>query len=166
MKASLSLILLIASTALGQKATVSIDASHVENHISPRMYAAFVEMMAEDVKRGMTAEMLHDRSFEEAPNYLGLPAGWQLEPDERNDNVGAIRFAQTTEEAYPKTSVIGNVPEHSLRITLEPGDITDARRGLSQGRISVVADMTYNGYIWIKLPTKNGYTGSITAALE
>ena len=166
MKVSLFLILLIASTACAQKATISIDASRVENRISPRMYAAFVEMMAEDVKRGMTAEMLHDRSFEEGSDYLGLPASWQLEPDERNDNVGAIRFAQTTEEAYPKASLIGGAAEHSLRITLAPGDITDARRGLSQGRLSVVANQTYHGYLWVNVPAKNGYTGPITAALE
>lgn len=167
MKASLSsLILLLASTALAQKATVTIDASHVENHISPRMYAAFVEMMGEDVKWGMTAEMLHDRSFEEAPDHLGLPAAWHLEPDERNDNVGAIRFAQTTEDAHPRTSLIGNAPEHSLLITLAPADITDMRRGLSQGRLSILANQTYNGYVWIKLPAKEAYTGAITAALE
>jgi hypothetical protein len=73
------------------QATITVDTTRVENHISPRMYAAFVEIMAEDVNRGLTAEMLHDRSFEEASDYLGLPAGWRLEPDTRNDNVGAIK---------------------------------------------------------------------------
>ncbi len=170
MKNLLPLLLLTASAALAQKATetatVTIDASRVENHVSPRMVASFVEMMAEDVKGGMTAEMVHDRSFEEAPDYLGLPAGWRLEPDERNDNVGAIRFAQTTAEAYPKLSLAGNSPNHSLRVTLAPGDISDARRGLSQGRLSILANQTYIGYIWLKAPASEGYTGSITAALE
>jgi hypothetical protein len=39
------------------------------------MYASFVEMMAEDVKRGMTAEMLIDRSFEEPTDYLARSFG-------------------------------------------------------------------------------------------
>ena len=122
MKNLFPLLLLTASAALAQSpartATIAIDASHVENHVSPRMVASFVEMMAEDVKGGMTAEMIHDRSFEEAPDYLGLPAGWRLEPDERNDNVGAIRFAQTTDEAYPKLSLANDAPNHSLRTNL------------------------------------------------
>ncbi len=158
--------ILSADDATAQKANVAIDASRVENHISPRMYASFVEMMGEDVKWGMTAEMVHDRSFEESPNYLGLPADWKLEPDERNDNVGAIRFVQTSDEAYPRTSVIGDAAQHSLRITLAPEDITDTRRGLSQGRLSVVAGQLYNGYAWIKIPPQSPYTGNITAALE
>ena len=82
------------STALlaAQTATIRVDTAKLENHVSPRMYGAFVEMMAEDVKRGMTAEMLQDRSFEQAADYLGLPAPWQMEPDERNDDAGASNF--------------------------------------------------------------------------
>ena len=130
------------------------------------MYASFVEMMAEDVKRGLTAEMLQDRSFEEAPNYLGLPAEWQLEPDERNDNVGAIRFMPTEEEAYPKINRATGAAEHSLRISVHPGDITDNRRGLSQGRLSVRAGKTYKGYVWAKVPEKDAYSGDIQVVLE
>lgn len=156
----------LAAQAPSSKVTIRIDAGRVENHVSPRMYASFVEMMAEDVKWGMTAEMLHDRSFEEAVDYLGLPASWRLEPDERNDNGGVIKFFQTTDEAYPKVNKATNVPEHSLRITLAPGDITDARQGISQGRISVIAGQKYRGYFWAKLPETGGYKGSVTLALE
>jgi hypothetical protein len=87
-----------------EQATITVNTTHVENHISPRMYAAFVEIMAEDVNRGLTAEMIRHRSFEEAPDYLGLPADWRLEPDIRNDNVGAIALAPVTSEAYPLRS--------------------------------------------------------------
>ncbi len=149
-----------------QTATVRVDATRVENHISPRMYASFVEMMAEDVKWGMTAEMVHDRSFEEAPDYLGLPAGWRLEPDERNDNVGAIKFMQSTAEAYPRTNQATGAPEHSLRIALAPEDITDTGRGFSQGHLSVRAGQAYQGYFWAKIPDSGGYTGNVAIALE
>ncbi len=147
-------------------ATVHIDATHVDNPVSPRMYAAFTEMMAEDVKRGLTAEMLLDRSFEQPTDYLNLPAHWQLEPDERNDDVSSIRFTQTTDAAYPVTDAATHQPNHSLRVTLAPGDITDPRRGFSQGTLSVVAGQTYRGYIWAKLPEKDPYTGAIHVALE
>lgn len=163
--ASMAALLLLPSAG-AQTASIRVDAARVQNHISPRMYAAFVEMMAEDVKWGMTAEMIHDRSFEESPDYLGLPADWQLEPDTRNDNVGAIRFEPTTDEAYPKMNQANGALQHSLRITLASGDITDTRRGLSQGRISVQQGTVYTGYLWAKLPAKDGYRGSITAALE
>ncbi len=149
-----------------EQATITVDPAHVENHISPRMYAAFAEMMGEDVKWGLTAEMLHDRSFEEAPNYLGLPADWQLEPDTRNDNVGAITFTADSAEAYPLKSQIDDAPQHSLRVTLAPGDITDTRRGFSQGHLSVAAGQAYNGYVWLKLPEAKAYAGPITVALE
>lgn len=163
-------LLFLASIAHGQaprqSATIRIDAARVENHVSPRMYAAFVEMMAEDVKRGMTAEMLLDRSFEQPADYLGLPAHWQLEPDERNDNVGAIKFLPTTDDAYPKVDRATAAPNHALRIVLAPADITDIRRGLSQGRLSVRAGQAYKGYVWAKVPEHGGYSGDIRVALE
>ncbi len=165
-----SLALLLAFQVTAQQpqvsATVRIDPSRVVNHVSPRMYAAFVEMMAEDVKRGLTAEMLLDRSFEQPTDYLGLPAHWQLEPDERNDNVGAIKFQQTSDEAYPLTNEATQTPNHSLRITLAPADITDARRGLSQGRLSFRAGEAYRGYFWAKILAVDGYTGHVRVALE
>jgi len=166
MRRVIGAFLISVSLAPAQTATVKVDPSRVENHVSPRMYAAFAEMMAEDVKWGLTAEMVHDRSFEECPDYLGLPADWRLEPDERNDNVDAIKFAQTTEEAYPKTNKATGAAERSLRVTLAPQDITDTRRGFSQGRISIRAGEQYTGYVWVKVPAQNGYAGNVTVSLE
>lgn len=148
-------------------ASIVIDAAKVVGHVDPKLYGAFTELMAEGVKYGLDAEMLHDRSFEETPDALGLPRGWQLEPDERNDNVGAIRFAQVPDEAYPRTNRASGKPDHSLRVTLTPGDIMDARRGLSQPHINVRYDTDYTGYLWLKVPAgEHAYRGSITVALE
>lgn len=168
---AITLCCFCASASAQQKkfvsATIQIDAGRVENHISPRLYAAFTEMMAEGVNRGMTAEMLLDRSFEGAPDYLGLPAGWRAEPDLRDDNVGAIRYAAVADQAYPIKNAVTGAPEHSLRVVLAPGDITDARRGLSQGRLSLVARKQYRGYIWVKSGAGNdSYKGEMTVALE
>ena len=156
----------IAAPAFAQTATLTIDASKTENHVSPRMYAAFVEMMAEDVKWGMTAEMIHDRSFEEPVDYLGIPAAWRLEPDTRNDNGGTIQFAATTDAAYPKMNQATGKPEHALRLNLNSASFTDDRIGFSQGRISIQKDTAYHGYVWAKLPEKNAYNGEIYVALE
>ena len=142
-----SLAVLLAFRVTAQQpetaATIHVAPTHVLNHVSPRMYAGFV------------------RSFEQPPDYLGLPSHWQLEPDERNDNVGAIRFALTTEEAYPRTDDATQLPNHSLRIALAPEDITDARRGFSQGRLSFRAGETYKGSFWAKIPLAGGYNGHV-----
>lgn len=166
MKTLIAILFLTASMASAQVATITVNPAHVENHVSPRMYAAFTEIMAEDVKGGLTAEMLHDRSFEQSVNYLGLPARWRLEPDERNDNVGAIQFTRTTKAAYPKTDSATDLPNHSLRVTLTRQDIRSTRRGFSQGRLSIQAGRLYKGYVWVKDPAPHGYTGAISVLLE
>lgn len=148
-------------------ATVSVDASQTVGHLDPDLYGSFMELMAWDVKYGVYAEMLHDRSFEEAIDSLNLPRGWNLEPDERNDNVGAIRFEQTTEAAYPAENLATRKPEHSLRITVSSPDISDTRKGLSQGSISVNRNSSYAGYLWLKVPDgTEAFKGTITVALE
>lgn len=152
--------------ATAQVATIKVDASRVENHVSPRMYASFVEMMAEDVKWGLTAEMIHDRSFEGPVDYLGLPAAWSQEPDTRNDNGGAIAFTATSDEAYPRVNAATARVEHSLRVTVAQRDINDARCGFSQGHLSIRKGVAYNGYLWAKLPQANAYRGQISVALE
>ena len=150
----------------GSTATVHVDAARVVNPISPRMYAAFTEIMAEDIKRGLTAEMLLDRSFEQPPDTYGLPAHWQLEPDERNDNVGGIKFLPTTGEAYPRYDAATHEPNHALQITITPSDVSDERRGMSQGRLSFLAERAYTGYFWAKIPLSDGYVGNVRVALE
>src|ERR1700738_1600779 len=72
-------------------ANIEIDADRVEGPISPMLYGQFDEFMFEGVKRGLTAELIRDRSFDEAPNAIGLPRDWEREPDDRNDDPG-LRF--------------------------------------------------------------------------
>jgi alpha-N-arabinofuranosidase len=164
--------LLCAFAASGQtgqssSATIIVDANQVVGHQNPNLYGAFMEMMAWDVKYGLYAEMLHDRSLEEPTDSLGLPRGWNLEPDERNDSAGVIHFERTTDAAYPATNQATGKPEHSLRVTLTAQDTFDTRRGLSQGNLSVRQDTEYVGYLWLKVPDLPGrYRGTITVALE
>lgn len=67
MKQILAIFMLSTSIAMGQtgaiqSATMQVDTKRVENHISPRMYASFAEMMAE--KSG------YERAFI-SPNRIG-----------------------------------------------------------------------------------------------
>jgi alpha-N-arabinofuranosidase len=58
------------------------------------------------------------------------------------------------------------LPGHSLRVRLTNGEVLDERCGLSQGGISIVGDVTYAGYVWVKVADQRGYKGQITVALE
>src|SRR6516165_10180329 len=66
-------------------AVIQIDASRPDGAMSPLLYGQFLEYMFGCIKGGLHAELLRDRSFEEAPNAIGLPRYWERYPDERND---------------------------------------------------------------------------------
>ena len=66
-------------------AGITIQADKVEGHVSPMLYGQFDEFMYEGVKFGLHAEMIRDRSFEDAPNAIGLPRYWERDPDDRGE---------------------------------------------------------------------------------
>ena len=154
--------LLTAQTS--QRASIAIDARKVENRISPLLYGQFLEFMFEGIKGGLHAEMLRDRSFEEAPNAIGLPRNWERYPDDRNDDY-ALTFHWDTQFAYPPRRDIkgeNELNEHSLRVETGNGVIT--RHGIYQPRIPIRAGVEYRGYLWLKI---NNHEGSqLTVALE
>src|SRR5689334_14974154 len=81
--ASASQITSVSAQAI-QTASITIDAGKVENRISPLLYGQFMEFMFEGIKRGLQAELIRDRSFEEVPNVIGLSRNWERYPDDRN----------------------------------------------------------------------------------
>ena len=42
--------------------------------------------MYEGIKRGLHAELIRNRGFEESPNRIGLSRYWERYPDDRNDD--------------------------------------------------------------------------------
>ena len=143
------------------EASVAIDASTVENRISPRLYGQFAEFMFENIKFGLHAELLRDRGFEEEPNAIGLPRSWDRDPDDRNDD--AIRFRWDDSVAYPPSRPIGQAQvEHSLRIDL-PAQADGQRRGIHQSRLPVRAGLAYQGSLWVRTWD---FAGHLTATLE
>src|SRR3954468_13332495 len=113
-------------------ASIAIDASTIENRISPRLYGQFAEFMFENIKFGLHAELLRDRGFEEEPNAIGLPRSWDRDPDDRNDD--PIRFHWDDSVAYPPSRQLGQSQiEHSLRIDLPAQD--GQRRGVHQAGV-------------------------------
>ena len=138
-----------------QRASISIDARKVENRISPLLYGQFLEFMYEGIKRGLHAELIRNRSFEDPPNVIGLSRNWERYPDDRNDDY-ALTFHYDDKNAYPAQR-----KEHSLRV--EAGDGVIERHGIYQPRIPIRSGLEYRGYIWLKT---SDYDGNVTVALE
>jgi alpha-N-arabinofuranosidase len=150
----------VGRAAATDRATVAIDASRVENRISPRLYGQFAEFMFENIKFGLHAELLRNRGFEEAANAIGLPRYWERDPDDRNDD--AVRFRWDDSVAYPPSRPPGQTQvEHSLRIDLTTRD--GQRRGLNQARVPVRAGIEYRGYLWLRTWD---FAGRMRAVLE
>jgi alpha-L-arabinofuranosidase len=149
--------------ALQQPATASIeiDAGREEGRLSPLLYGQFAEFMFQGIKGGLHAELIRNRSFEEAPDAIGISRYWERYPDERNDDY-AISFHWDQEAAYPMQAPSeGLIGGHSLRIQLRPGVI--ARHGVHQGRVPITSGLDYRGYLWIKA---DSFKGDIRVALE
>jgi hypothetical protein len=100
----LLIVCLPGSPAFGQAQTatarISIDAGKVEGRISPLLYGQFAEFMFENIKGGLYAGLIRNRSFEEAPNVIGLSRHWERYPDDRNDDY-ALNFRRDEKVSYP-----------------------------------------------------------------
>jgi alpha-N-arabinofuranosidase len=152
---------LVAQTS--QTASISIDARRVENRISPLLYGQFLEFMFEGIKGGLHAELIRNRSFEEAPNAIGLSRYWERYPDDRNDDY-ALSFHWDEQFPYPQQRKVkpeSETKEHSLRV--QAGDGVIQRHGIYQSRIPIRVGLEYRGYFWLKA---TDYDGRITVALE
>jgi alpha-L-arabinofuranosidase len=142
-------------------ATISINAAKVEGPISPALYGQFLEFMFEGIKEGLTAELIRNRSFEEAASVIGLSRYWERYPDDRNDDY-ALNFRWDDTTSYPVKQKAANEPvEHSLRVDADRGVVES--HGIFQSRIPVRAGVVYRGYVWIKA---EAFAGNIMAALE
>ena len=92
--------LALSPSTRAEEARILIDAARVEGRIDPRLYGQFLEFMFEGVKGGLSAEMVRNRGFEEAPNAIGLSRHWERHPDDRNDDYG-LSFLWDDTVAYP-----------------------------------------------------------------
>ena len=142
-----------------QTASITIDAGKVENHISPLLYGQFMEFMFEGIKGGLHAELIRNRSFEEAPNAIGLSRDWNRYPDDRNDDY-ALSFVWDDYITYPAERKTER-KEHSLRVNAGEGVIQ--RHGIYQPRIPIRAGLEYRGYVWLRT---TDYDGRVSVALE
>jgi alpha-N-arabinofuranosidase len=151
----LCVVVLLAAQVAAQTASITINARKVENRISPLLYGQFLEFMFEGIKGGLHAELIRNRSFEEAPNVIGLSRNWDRYPEDRNDDY-ALSFTTDEQSAYPPDR-----KEHSLRV--RAGDGVIPRHGIFQSRLPVRAGFEYRGYVWLKTAD---YNGRVTVALE
>jgi alpha-N-arabinofuranosidase len=138
-----------------------VDAAKVEASISPALYGQFAEFMFENIKGGMHAEMIRNRSFEEGANHIGLSRFWEREPDDRNHDP-FVNYRRDDGVSYPETRGFNDATiEHSFRADLTAKD--GQRRGLSQGRMPIREGLEYRGHLWLKT---TGFDGHVTVALE
>lgn len=160
MKRLLILALLLATSSRADEGpgpepvSVRIDTRRPLGRISPLLYGQFLEFMFEGIKGGLHAELLRDRSFEEAPSILGLPRHWERYPDDRNDDY-ALTF---TREATTARTPSGG---HSLRIQVDRGALS--RHGLFQPRVPVRAGVDHQATFWAR---SADFKGRIVVALE
>jgi alpha-L-arabinofuranosidase len=142
-------------------ASLTIDASKIENAISSTLYGQFTEFMFQDIKGGLYAELIRDRGFDEAPNALGLPRYWERDPDDRDDDSN-MKFSWDTDAySFPRSYEKTLSPRHSLRVDIARED--GQRRGIHQGWIPIQKGSAYHGYFWLKT---SDYAGTMTIALE
>ncbi|HEY8149291.1 MAG TPA: alpha-L-arabinofuranosidase C-terminal domain-containing protein [Vicinamibacteria bacterium] len=157
-----SAALLAAPAPAPEHARIVVDATEVEGRIDPRLYGQFLEYMYEGIKGGLSAELLRNRGFEEAPNAIGLSRHWERYPDDRNDDYG-LSFGWDVDVAHPVSAEFFDVKPapHALRVDAGGGIIE--RHGVYQPRVPIRAGVAYQGYLWLKT---TGYDGRIVAALE
>ena len=150
-----------AGMAQTKSAGMTIDAGKTTNPISPGLYGQFVEIMFGGVDGSLWDELIRNRSFEDAPNDIGLSRDWQREPDDRNHDP-SVDFHWANAVAYPEDS-----GGHSMRIAVSVDHnqwSAIQRRGISQGKVPVQKGATYAGYLWLK--TGEASDGFVTVALE
>ena len=155
------LLCCFAARLIAQTATLEINANKVENAISPTLYGQFAEFMFEDIKGGLSAELIRDRGFDESPDALGLPRYWERDPDDRNDD-GAMHFSWDAEVYLPVDGDRNTLSsQHSLRVDIQSDD--GQRRGIRQGWIPVRSGVEYRGDVWVKCAD---YVGDLEVVLE
>jgi alpha-N-arabinofuranosidase len=155
------LICCLANPAIAQTATLEIDANKVENVLSPTLYGQFAEFMFQDIKGGLSAELIRDRGFDEQPNSLGLPRYWERDPDDRNDDA-ALHFAWDADVYLPAEGDQNTLPsQHSLRLDIREDN--GQRRGIHQGWVPVRSGVEYHGYLWLM---SADYVGDVEMKLE
>jgi alpha-N-arabinofuranosidase len=129
--------------------------------------------MFEGIKGGLHAELIRNRSFEDAPSVIGLPRHWERYPDDRNDDYG-LAFRHDREVFYPAAKdaerEAGGDGAHGSNagggghaLLVEAGQGVIERHGIYQSRIPVRGGTEYRGYLWLKT---EDYEGRVTVSLE
>jgi alpha-N-arabinofuranosidase len=153
---------LLGAPAQADEARITVDAAQVEGRIDPRLYGQFAEFMYDGVKGGLSAELVENRGFDEAPNNYGLSRYWERYPDDRIHDYGTdfhwddSVFSPVSLDHFEEKPV-----QHSLRVDLSVGTVE--RKGFYQSRMPVRAGVAYRGHLWLKT---TGYDGHIVVALE
>ncbi len=153
-------------------ATILVDSSNRLNPISELLYGHFAEFMFENIKRGLWAELLVNRGFENTAPPPAAAHYWERYPDTRNHSDGFLMGGEAlgvSEQGYPpaiknRAQVVANL------LPWQSG------HGIYQSGIPVRAGVTYVGSIWLRAtgasrtpagPQSGGnFEGRLRASLE
>lgn len=104
-------LLVYSGSAHADKATLTVDASKPGARISPTLYGAFFEEINRAGDGGIYAEMVQNRSFEDAP----MPLGWTLL---KSEGSGVSWALDKTLPLNPRnsTSLRLDIPQNSGRV--------------------------------------------------
>ena len=123
------------------KANVDIDVTKIISKINPYIYGNFIEFINDCINKGMWAELLLNRGFENTDsNGDGVSDPWY--PVGMND-----AFIYTMDESEPFNS------KYSQKI--EVINHYGGYRGIAQGDLKVYKNETYNGYFWMRSSSEN-----------
>ena len=116
----------------------------VEGRISPLLYGQFIEFMYEGIKRGLHAELIRNRGFEESANAIGSAATLGPLPRRSQRRLRHLLRAGTTRSPIPTRVRAGSAAERALAARRAPSRRDGAprratRRACRSGRASNTA---------------------------
>ena len=154
------------------EATIRIDAAERLNPIGDLLYGQFAEFMFEDIKQGLWAELLVNRSFEDPAPPPAASHYWERYPDTRNHPNGFLMGGEAhgvSEQGYP----LSFENRAQVLINLLP---EQRGHGIYQARIPLRAGVTYRGSVWLRatgarrgesgIETADGFPGTVSVSLE
>jgi len=120
---------------------IEIDAASIIAKVNPNIYGNFIEFIDDCINKGMWAELLLNRGFEnEDSNNDGVSEPWY--PTGMND---IVKYSMDEYNSYNS--------RYSQKI--EVVNHYGGYGGIAQGNLRIFNNETYNGYVWVKSSNEN-----------
>jgi alpha-L-arabinofuranosidase len=149
--AALAPALLLASPALADPATITVQVDRPSHKVAPTLWGIFFEDINLSADGGIYPELVRNRSFEDATK----PDSWQLTP------AAGVQAEMTIDSSKPLTPF----NRRSLRLHLSGADDAGARLvNAGYWGMNIVEGATYR--LSLAARTADGFHGPVTVTLE